>query len=182
MRKKNADGFTLLEVMMATVLLAVGSVSIIMVLTSAAAYATRRAEIQKMTQVFEEARAHAQAEVNRFVPKDGRAVPGPQKDAAEGKAAKKADDSDADESELEHSIESQLCSGYSFTIDYTPVAAGSADRGFEATIAVYQNVTRLQTRTIVVASDTISLAEFQTSTTFEQERKGADDSSASESD
>ena len=179
MRTKSSAGFTLLEVMMATVLLAVGSVSIIMVLTSAAAYAKRRAEVQRLTQVFEEARSQAQHEVNRFVPSGERKVPGPKKDAKP--KPKPGEEVDPDE-EGADARESLLYTGFSYEIHYAPVNSTVPEMGFDARIVIRFNNASVHEGSVVVASDTIPLSEFESSITYDAERQGTDDTGgASES-
>jgi len=169
MRNRSNSGFTLLEVMMATMLLAVGSVSIIMVLTSAAAYATQRAEAQKITQVLEEARSYAQARVNGFDPvqakETGRKAPGDE----EGKIPM---------------VESGLYANYGFKIAFSPLDPAVPERGFDALISVHTNRVEeaLRVESMVVAANLIPPEEFATSFTYEEERKGEDDTSVKETE
>jgi prepilin-type N-terminal cleavage/methylation domain-containing protein len=162
MPRKRADlGFTLLEVMMATVLLAVGSVSIIAVLTSAAAYATRRSEIQRQTQVLEEARSFARAQINRFQPKDGKKVPGDDDGRVEPQP-------------------STLYATYAFELQFAPVNPAAPEMGYDTTLRVLLGDEVVRTEGMVIAADTIPDSEFTTSRTFLEERAGTDDQGTGE--
>jgi len=83
----SAGGFTLLEVMMATALLAVGSVSVMLVLASAAGFAGQRQTQQRLTQVLEEARNDARTRVNKFRPTDDLKTPGGEDSRVEPKTS-----------------------------------------------------------------------------------------------
>lgn len=170
-------GFTLLEVLMATVLLAAGSVSIIMVLTAAAANATRRAEVKRIAEVFEEARRHAQSEVDGFRPSDTRKVPGPVKQAAPKKGAKGAKDAEAGTEDTDE-IPSARYARFGYVVTYSPVNPLTPAAGYDATISIHYDGRPIHTDSVVVAPDSIPESEFQTSLTYEQERKGTDDSDA----
>jgi prepilin-type N-terminal cleavage/methylation domain-containing protein len=165
MRTNSSDGFTLLEVMMATVLLAVGGVSIVMVLTSAAAYATRRAEVTRVTQVLEEARSFAQAQVNNFDRKKakeaGRATPG-------------------DEKGMVALAESQLYANYGYDLQYRLLDPTSPEMGFDTLVTIHVGETTVRSESMVVVSNVIPMDEFATSFTYEEDRNGEDDTAVKE--
>jgi hypothetical protein len=155
------------------VLLAAGSVSIIMVLTAAAANATHRTEVKRISEVFEEARRHAQLEVDTFRPTDARKVPGPPPPAPVKKGANDANKSAADESP---EIPSDRYARFGYLISYKPVDPLAPAAGFDAFISIRYDGEEIHSDSVVVAPDSIPETEFQSSVTFDQERKGTDDS------
>ena len=173
-RGKDSEGFTLLEVLMATVLLAAGSVSIIMVLTAAAASARSRIDSKRLSEVRKEALRYAQSEVDAFVPTERVKVPGKRPEAPARKPGAKDEDAAAVEDDGTE-IESTLYRLYGFSIAYAPVDPAAPDAGFEARISIRVNGKEVDADDVIVARNSILQSEFETSITYEQERKGTDD-------
>lgn len=152
-------GFTLLEVLMATSLLAVGAVSVLVVLATAAGYASQRQAQQRLTQVLEEARNDARTMVNAFVPANDDKVPG-------------KDDEPNDD------VQSTLYPGYSYRLGFAPVDADVPEAGFAVTVTVTFGDGLEHVEDLVVGSDSVPDAEFSKSLTYELEREGKADENA----
>ena len=149
-------GFTLLEVLMATSLLAVGAVSVLVVLATAAGYASQRQAQQRLTQVLEEARNDARTMVNAFVPADDDKLPGEDDEPNEDK-------------------QSTLYPGYSYRLAFAPVNADVPEAGFEVSVVVMFGDGQEHVESLVVGSDSVPDAEFSKSLTYELEREGLAD-------
>jgi prepilin-type N-terminal cleavage/methylation domain-containing protein len=149
-------GFTLLEVMMATSLLAVGAVSVLIVLATAAGYAGQRQTQQRLTQVLEEARNDARTRVNAFRPSDDAKTPG------------------GDDAKVEPKS-SSLYSGFQYELAFAAVNAEVPEAGFEVTVTVTFGDQQSHAEVLIVGSDAVAMEEFESSTTFELEREGRDD-------
>ena len=158
MRKRGSAGFTLLEVMMATALLAVGTTSIFMMLTAGNAFHVKRRRQQRVSQVLDEARFFAQSKVNNFTSTSARRVPG----GDGGRIAEQG---------------SRLFANYRFELRFSAVNLDVPDAGFSVDITVRTADESSYEHSIVVARDTIPMEEFATSKTYEAERAGEADSS-----
>jgi len=141
---------------MATALLAVGAVSVMIVLATAAGYAGQRQTGQRLTQVLEEARNDARTRVNRFRVTDDAKTPG------------------GDDSKLE-SQTSTLYPGFSYELGFAPVDAAVPEAGFLVNVTVTYGGQRTHTEVLVVGSDVVPDEEFTKSTTYELEREGRAD-------
>lgn len=155
-RRPSTRGFTLLEVMVAVMLLAVGSVSVLAMLGGAIRSANARQAQQRLAQVLEEARFDAQTRVNAFQATDGKKIPGNDQGIVERR-------------------QSDVFAGYSYELKFTPVNVELLESGFEARISVkWGGDAEEYVDYAIVQADTIPPAEFAASTTFELERKGLD--------
>jgi prepilin-type N-terminal cleavage/methylation domain-containing protein len=152
----NSAGFTLLEVMMATALLAVGAVSVLVVLASAAGFASQRQAQQRLTQVVEEARHEARAIANSFQPSSTAQRPG----GDDGKTEIK---------------QSTLYPGYGYELAFAFVDRDVPEAGYDVVVTVRYGDGLEHAEQLVVASDTIPDEEFAVSRTYEEERAGLDD-------
>jgi len=141
---------------MATSLLAVGAVSVLIVLATAAGFASERQTQQRLTQVLEEARNDARTRVNGFRPTDDLKTPGGEDSRIERKA-------------------STLYPGFSYDLAFTAVVADVPEAGFEVAVNVTYGADKSHTETLIVASDAVAFEEFETSLTFELEREGRAD-------
>ncbi len=149
-------GFTLLEVMMATSLLAVGAVSVLIVLAKAAGYAGQRQVQQRITQVLEEARNDARTRVNAFRPSDDAKTPG------------------GDDARIDSKV-STLYPGFQYDLVFAAVNAAVPEAGFEVTVNVTYGDKQSHSEVLIVGSDSVANEEFETSITFELERAGRAD-------
>lgn len=146
-------GFTLLEVMLATGLLAVGSVSVLVVLATAAGFASKRQAQQRLAQVLEEARYEALATVNTFRPSEEFPLPG-----GEGGVAP--------------DTVSRIFAGYSYQLRFQAVDKEVPEAGYDVFVnVVYGDGQEFQEQ-VVVAADVIPDEEFQRSLTYEEQREG----------
>ena len=79
-RARRDSGFTLIEVVIAMTILAIGATSILAIFVTAVSFQTKRMEDNRITELYNYARYHAQEAFNAFDPasaKDGQAlVPG----------------------------------------------------------------------------------------------------------
>jgi prepilin-type N-terminal cleavage/methylation domain-containing protein len=154
--KAQSGGFTLLEVLMATSLLAVGAVSVLVVLATAAGYASQRQSQQRLTQVLEEARNSARTMVNSFVPSEDDKLPG-------------KDDEPNEEQQ------SMLYPGFTYQLTFAPVDKDVPEAGFEVGVTVRFGDGQERTEVLVVGSDAVPDEEFSRSETYELEREGEAD-------
>ncbi len=138
---------------MATSLMAVGSVSILIVLASAAGYANERQGRQRLTQVLDEARNDARASVNVFRPREGRKVPGDE------------------EGQLDEKV-SALFPGYRYELAFALVDTSVPESGYDVLVTVRYGDEQSHQERVIVGSDTVPDEEFERSLTYEQERKG----------
>ena len=152
-RAGHEGGFTLLEVLMATSLLAVGAVSVLVVLATAAGYAGQRQSQQRLTQVLEEARNEARTMTNAFVPRSDDKVPG-------------KDDEPNEEQQ------STLYPGFTYQLAFVPVDGDVPEAGFEVTATVRYGDGQEHVEFLVVGSDSVPDSEFSRSLTHELELEG----------
>jgi len=152
------DGFTLLEVLLATSLLAVGAVSVLVVLASAAGFAAQRQGQQRLTQVLEEARSDARAIANSFRATKGSALPGGTDATFEPKT-------------------SALYVGYQWTSQFAHVDPQVPEAGYRVRVTVRFGDAQEHTENLIVGTDTVPAEEFQTSTTYEEQKAGEGDTS-----
>ncbi len=150
------SGFTLLEVMLATSLLAVGAVSVMIVLATAAGYASQRQSQQRLTQVLGEARNDARTLVNQFRPGGDAKLPGGQGGKTEPK-------------------QSALYPGYTYALAFTDVDAAVPEAGYQVLVTVTYGDGLEETESLIVSGDTIADDEFRTSRTYAEERAGEAD-------
>lgn len=168
MRRKR--GFTLLEVMMATVVLAVGTISVLMIFGTALAFAHRRQGKQQLTQVLEEARTEARAMVNAYRPnapvKTVKPAPG-----AKGTPAPEVRSPAGAQSQTEPKA-STVFAAYRYTLRFEPVRREAPEAGWRTTVTVNWGDAQEYQETQVLASDTIQDEEFASSMTYAEERAG----------
>ena len=141
---------------MATSLLAVGAVSVLIVLATAAGYASQRQAQQRLTQVLEEARNDARTRVNAFRPTEDANTPG------------------GDDAKIEPKT-STLYPGFEYDLHFATVDPDVPEAGYEVTVTVTFGDEQSHSEVLIVGSDAVPDAEFETSVTFEQEREGLAD-------
>jgi len=178
-RMRRSRGFTLLEVMMATAVLAVGTISVLMVFGTALSFAHRRQGQQQLTQVLQEARSDARALVNAYrAPKSGTAqASSASKDRAATTTGLASPAGQDPETQPKNSA---VFSAYSYTLRFDPVRREVPEAGWRTTVTVNWGDEQSYTESIVITSDVIPDEEFATSRTFEEERAGIDAANARE--
>lgn len=164
-RARKASGFTLLEVMVATSILAVGTVSVLAVFASAVGFANRRQSQAELAQVLEEARSEARSLVDAFRPPAGQTtkpknsktpvsasrLPG----GDSGKVAEKG---------------SKVFEGYRYDLTFEELARGVPEAGYRTTITVKWGEDQQYTETLAVLPTSIPDEEFAFSLSYEEER------------
>lgn len=167
-RKSRRGGFTLLEILLATSILAVGTTSVLVVFATAAGMASQRQVNLRREQVVDEARHHAQALVDAFRPSTEKtAAPAPKKgdkSAASAAAiapakvtAKKSDRYD----------------GFDYDLTFEPRDRAVPEKGYDVVIVVHYGGGELSTTATTTLMQTlIPPEEFETSLTWQEERKG----------
>lgn len=171
-RMRRSRGFTLLEVMMATAVLAVGTISVLMVFGTALSFAHRRQGQQQLTQVLQEARADARALVNLYRP--AAAVAGAK--SATGKSAASASDSStpAGAEAATQPKMSSVFAAYSYVLHFDPVQRGAPEAGWRTSVTVRWGDGQEYQESVVMSSDAIPDEEFAFSSTYAEERAGED--------
>ncbi len=154
----SSGGFTLLEVLLATSLLAVGAVSVLVVLASAAGFAAQRQGQQRLTQVLEEARNDARAIANSFRPTKDAPLPGGSDATFEPKT-------------------SALYIGYQWTSKFAHVDNDVPEAGYRVRVSVVYGDEQEHVENLIVGTDTVPDEEFLTSRTYEEQKAGEADTS-----
>ncbi|MCE9634158.1 MAG: prepilin-type N-terminal cleavage/methylation domain-containing protein [Planctomycetes bacterium] len=172
-RMRRARGFTLLEVMMATAVLAVGTISVLMVFGTALSFAHRRQGQQQLTQVLQEARSDARALVNSYRPsKSGASQSG---SAAKDRAANTTGvASPAGQDPETQPKNSTVFAAYTYKLRFEPVRRDVPESGWRTTVTVNWGDGQEYAEAIVITSDVIPDEEFASSKTYEEERAGID--------
>lgn len=155
MRRKKDGGFTLLEIMLATSLLAIGSVSVLVVFATAAGLAAKRQGDQRLTQVIEEARSRAQQMVNDFEPSERASAPGDSDGRVEPQ-------------------QSQAYGGYVYRLTFKPTNRAVPEAGYDVGIDIEYGDGLQYGETFVIGANVIPDHEFERSLTYERERAGLD--------
>jgi prepilin-type N-terminal cleavage/methylation domain-containing protein len=155
-RDRESGGFTLLEVLLATSLLAVGAVSVLVVLASAAGFAARRQTQQRLTQVLDEARNDARAIANAFRPSKDEPLPGGDDATFDAKA-------------------SALYGGYEYQLSFGHVDSTVPEAGYRVRVEVTYGDEQSHTENLIVGADAVPDEEFAKSITYEAERSGEAD-------
>jgi prepilin-type N-terminal cleavage/methylation domain-containing protein len=168
-RRSGTGGFTLLEVLLATAIMAVGTTSVLVVMATAAGMASQRQVNLRREQVIDEARHYAQTCVDAFNPAKaaGAAAPAPKKGGKSDAAAiayapakvegKKSDRYD----------------GFNYDLTFDPRDRAVPEKGYDVTIVVHYGGGELSaTATTTLMQTLVPMEEFETSVTWEEERKG----------
>ena len=172
-RMRRRRGFTLLEVMMATAILAVGTVSVLMVFATATGFAYRRQADQQLAQVLDEARSEARACVNAFRPPSSQPSPAVQK--GRSKAAPPQADLPGGPGGVRPATPSIVFSGYTYELKFEPLLKDLPEAGYRTTITVRWAGGQERVETFIVLPDVIPDEEFAYSKTYEEERAGEAD-------
>jgi len=169
MRKRSSPGFTLLEVLLATAIMAVGTTSVLVVIATAAGMASQRQVNVRREQVLDEARHDAQAMVDAFRP--GKLAPAAP--AAKGKTAKADTSAPSISPPKVEGKQSARFNGFSYDISFSPQDRQVPEKGYDVAIVVHYGGGELSTSAqTTMISTTIADDEFATSSTFEAERLG----------
>jgi prepilin-type N-terminal cleavage/methylation domain-containing protein len=174
-RTTRTGGFTLLEVMLATVILAVGTTSVLVVFATAAGMASQRQVNLRREQVLDEARHHAQALVDAWRPAKASAP------AAAPKGSKKTDTTAASAAYAPSKVEgkkSDRYDGFVYDLTFEPRDRAVPEKGFDVAMVVRYGGGELSaTATTTLMQTLIADDEFNSSTTWDEERKGLANSS-----
>lgn len=166
-RKARTGGFTLLEVLLATSILAVGTTSVLVVFATAAGMASQRQVNLRREQVVDEARHQAQAMVDAFRP-GARPAAAP--------APKKGDKAPPPAAEAPAKVEgrkSERYDGFNYDLTFEPRDRGVPEKGYDVTIVVHYGGGELSTTASTTLMQTlIPPEEFESSVTWDEERKG----------
>ena len=163
-------GFTLLEVLLATAIMAVGTTSVLVVIATAAGMASQRQVLQRREQVIDEARHDAQAIVNSFrpgTPEAGVAKIGTGKGTTKQQPAfKTAPDTVTDRG-------STRFGGFSYDLAFQSRDRTVPEKGYDVGITIHYGGGELSyaTSTTVIATAILE-DEFKSSATWLDEQKG----------
>lgn len=172
MRSSRSTGFTLLEVLLATAIMAVGTTSVLVVIATAAGMASQRQVNVRREQVMDEARHDAQAIVDAFrVPKT-TAPAAPAKPGGKSGAKAEPVQSPTIPAKVEGKRSARF-DGFDYDLMFEPRDRQVPEKGYDVTIVVHYGGGELSatTSTTVVAT-TIPDEEFVVSSTYEEERAG----------
>lgn len=171
---RRSRGFTLLEVMMATAVLAVGTASVLMVFGTALSFAHRRQGQQQLSQVLAEARTDARSLVNSYRPKPPET--GAAKPAGKGDPASSAGPTTpAGQSAETNPRNSTVWAAYQYVLRFDPVQRDVPEAGWRTTVTVNWGDGQSYQESLVITPDVIPDDEFAYSRTYELERAGQDD-------
>lgn len=170
MRPGRSEGFTLLEVLLATAIMAVGTTSVLVVIATAAGMASQRQVNVRREQVMDEARHDAQAIVDTFrVPKNTPAATPVKKGAA--KSAEPAA-SPTIPGKVEGKRSTRF-DGFTYDLAFEPRDRMVPEKGYDVSIVVHYGGGELSaTSTTTLIATTIPEEEFAGSLTYEEEKAG----------
>jgi prepilin-type N-terminal cleavage/methylation domain-containing protein len=170
MRRRVSLGFTLLEVLLATAIMAVGTTSVLVVIATAAGMASQRQVGVRREQVVDEARHEAQAMVDAFDP--GVPETGPQVIATRSGAAKPASSTKQAPDKVIGKKSSRY-EGFSYDLAFDPKDPAVPEMGFDVSITLHYGGGELTyaAPTASMISKTISDDEFKRSITYLEEQK-----------
>jgi prepilin-type N-terminal cleavage/methylation domain-containing protein len=172
-RFRRSRGFTLLEVLLATSIMAVGTTSVLVVIATAAGMASQRQVNVRREQVMDEARHDAQQIVDTFrVPRNSGVTVLPAK--APGKPAAKAEPAAAPT--IPGKVDGKRSTrfdGFTYDLTFDPRDRNVPEKGYDVTIVVHYGGGELSatTQTTLIAT-TIAEEEFASSMTYEEEKLG----------
>ncbi|MCG3134066.1 MAG: hypothetical protein HMLKMBBP_01352 [Planctomycetes bacterium] len=170
--KGRARGFTLLEVMLATSILAVGTVSVLMVFASALGFANRRQAGAQLTDVLDEARSEARVLVNTWRPASSTSS---SKSSAKGRPAPAGTALPYSNDGVVPEKQSTLYDGFRYALRFEAVQRGVPEAGVRTIITVKWGDGLEKQETFTVLPSTIPLEEFSRSITFDEESAGKAD-------
>jgi prepilin-type N-terminal cleavage/methylation domain-containing protein len=174
MRTRVSLGFTLLEVLLATAIMAVGTTSVLVVIATAAGMASQRQVSMRREQVIDEARHDAQAMVDAFNP--GVPAAGPQVIATRSGAAKPVSLTKQAPDKVIGKKSSRY-DGFSYDIAFDAKDPTVPEMGFDVSITLHYGggeLTYAAPMTSMI-SKTISDDEFLRSSTYLEEQKAPTD-------
>jgi len=170
MRRRVSHGFTLLEVLLATGIMAVGTTSVLVVIATAAGMASQRQVGVRREQVVDEARHDAEAMVDAFeprVPNNAVQVIATKKGAAKPvSATKQAPDKVVGK-------KSSRYDGFTYDIAFDAKDPAVPEMGFDVSITLHYGGGELSYAAPLtsMSSKTISDDEFTRSSTYLEEQK-----------
>lgn len=173
MKRSTSRGFTLLEVLLATAIMAVGTTSILVVIATAAGMASQRQVLLRREQVLDEARHDAQSIVNSFRPKAPVvAAPAPKAAKTPGKSAEKIVPVEIAPRKVE-GRRSTRYDGFAYDLSFEPRDRGVPEKGFDVAITLrYGGGELTYESSATLLPTTILDEEFADSQTYQDERKG----------
>jgi hypothetical protein len=170
MRRRASLGFTLLEVLLATGIMAVGTTSVLVVIATAAGMASQRQVGVRREQVLDEARHDAQAMVDAFDPGVPNTLPQvistKKGDAKPQSLVKQAPDKVVGK-------RSSRYDGFSYDIAFDAKDPSVPEMGFDVSITLHYGGGEIEypAPTMSMISKTISDDEFKRSSTYLEEQK-----------
>lgn len=153
---------------MATAVLAVGTVSVLMVFGTALSFAHRRQGQQQLTQVLAEARTDARSLVNGFRP----GKPSAKATSKSGGSSGSSQPTPAGQTADTEPKQSTVFAAYTYTIHFEPVRRDAPESGWRADITVHWGDGQEYPESVVLTPDVIPDEEFGYSLTYQEERQG----------
>jgi prepilin-type N-terminal cleavage/methylation domain-containing protein len=168
MRRGARKGFTLLEVLLATGIMAVGTTSILVVIAASAGMASQRQLLLRREQVVDEARHDAQAMVNAYRPQsDAVSAAG----ARSKKNAEKVVSAAVAPAKVENH-KSDRYAGFTYDLAFEPRDRGVPEKGFDVAITLHYGDDQTHTAECTLLPTVIQDDEFADSMTYREERAG----------
>jgi prepilin-type N-terminal cleavage/methylation domain-containing protein len=174
MRRRVSVGFTLLEVLLATAIMAVGTTSVLVVIATAAGMASQRQVGVRREQVLDEARHDAQAMVDSFDP--GVPDTAPQViSLKKGDAKPKSSTKQAPDKVI--GKKSSRYDGFNYDIAFDARDTAVPEMGFDVWITLHYGGGELTYTAppMTMLGKTISENEFARSSTYLDEQKAPTD-------
>lgn len=170
---RKSAGFTLLEVLLATGIMAVGTTSVLVVMATAVGMASQRQVNLRRAQVADEARDHAQTVLDGWNPAASAPAPAPVKGPKTRAAAAPTVTNAPAKVEGKRSARYD---GFAYDLAFEPKDKLVPEKGFDVTITVrYGGGDLTHTTTTSMMSTVVRPEEFATSRTWEEERRGLAD-------
>jgi prepilin-type N-terminal cleavage/methylation domain-containing protein len=170
MRRRLSRGFTLLEVLLATAIMAVGTTSVLVVIATAAGMASQRQVGVRRQQVLDEARHDAQAQIDAFEP--GQPDTAVQKIATKKGEAKPASTTRQAPDKIIGKKSSRY-DGFTYDVSFEPKDPMVPEMGFDVGITLHYGGGELTYAAppAPMIGKTVADSEFLRSATYLEEQK-----------
>ncbi len=177
MRRRASPGFTLLEVLIATAIMAVGTTSVLVVIATAAGMASKRQIDLRREQVLDEARHVAQAKVDEFHPAPGPTTTKVQVISTNSKNAAPAANAGKHAPDKIVGAKSERYDGFTYDVTFAAKDPLVPEMGFDVDVTLHYGGGELSysAPTTSMIGKTIPDFEFERSATYVEEQSAPTD-------